>query len=40
MTILQHSVFYPLRGDGALQACGVRLLRTRRHGRLFCAAWT
>jgi len=34
MTILQHSVFYPLRGDGALQACGVRLLRTRRPGRL------
>ena len=34
MTILQHSVFYPLRGDGALQACGVRLLRTRRAGRL------
>ena len=34
MTILQHSVFYPLLGDGALQACGVRLLRTRRPGRL------
>ena len=34
MTILQHSVFYPLHGDGALQACGVRLLRTRRPGRL------
>lgn len=34
MTILQHSVFYSLRGDGALQACGVRLLRTRRPGRL------
>jgi hypothetical protein len=34
MTILQHSVFYPLRGDGALQASGVRLLRTRRPGRL------
>ena len=34
MTILQHSVFYPLLGDGALQACGVRLLRTRRAGRL------
>ncbi len=34
MTILQHSVFYPLHGDGALGACGVRLLRTRRPGRL------
>lgn len=34
MTILQHSVFYPLRGDGFLQACGVRLLRTRQPGRL------
>jgi hypothetical protein len=34
MTILQHSVFYSLLGDGALQACGVRLLRTRRPGRL------
>jgi hypothetical protein len=34
MTILQHSVFYPLLGDGAMQACGVRLLRTRRPGRL------
>lgn len=34
MTILQHSVFYPLLGDGALSACGVRLLRTRRPGRL------
>ncbi len=34
MTILQHSVFYSLRGDGALQANGVRLLRTRRPGRL------
>jgi hypothetical protein len=34
MTILQHSVFYPLLRDGALQACGVRLLRTRRPGRL------
>ena len=34
MTILQYSVFYSLHGDGALQACGVRLLRTRRPGRL------
>lgn len=34
MTILQHSVFYSLRGDGALQACGARLLRTDRPGRL------
>ena len=34
MTILQHSVFSPLLGDGLLQACGVRLLRTRRPGRL------
>jgi Protein of unknown function (DUF2917) len=38
MTILQHSVFYPLLGDGALQACGVRLLRTRRPGRLVVKA--
>jgi len=34
MTILQHTVFHPLIGDGAMQACGVRLLRTRRAGRL------
>ena len=34
MTILQHSMSYPLLCDGALQACGVRLLRTRRPGRL------
>jgi hypothetical protein len=38
MTILQHSVFYPLLSDGALQACGVRLLRTRRPGRLVVQA--
>lgn len=34
MTILQHSVFYPLRGDGALEAGSARLLRTHRAGRL------
>lgn len=34
MTILQHSAFHPLLADGALQACGVQLLRTRRAGRL------
>jgi hypothetical protein len=34
MMILQHSVFYPLHGNGALQACGARLLRTDRPGRL------
>ena len=34
MTILQHSVFYPLHGNGALQASGARLLRTDRPGRL------
>jgi hypothetical protein len=34
MTILQHSVFYPLLGEGALETRSVRLLRTRRAGRL------
>lgn len=34
MTILQHSVFYPLLGEGALETCSARLLRTRRAGRL------
>lgn len=38
MTILQHSVFYPLLSDGVLLACGARLLRTRRPGRLMVSA--
>lgn len=38
MTILQHSVFYPLLRDDALQACGARSLRTRAPGRLVVKA--